>query len=75
MIGIPPEVIRPTLDYIDPVSGSLAIQAAIAGITGGIFVLRHRIALFWLRIRGHKPDAAETAPAPEAGPGDVQSDE
>ena len=52
------------LAYIDPGSGSLAIQAVIAALVAAPFVLRHQIGRVVNRLRGGQPSAA--APARDA---------
>ncbi len=48
--------------YIDPGSGSLIIQALIAGLVAAPFVLRQQIARFVRRLR-REPLPSEAAPA------------
>jgi hypothetical protein len=52
------------LAYIDPGSGSLAIQAVIAALVAAPFVLRHQIGRVVNRLRGGQAPAA--APARDA---------
>jgi hypothetical protein len=49
------------LAYIDPGSGSLIIQALIAGLVAAPFVLRQQIARIARRLRG-APELAPPAP-------------
>ena len=49
------------LAYIDPGSGSLLIQALIAGLVAAPFVLRQQIARIMRRLRG-QPEVAPTSP-------------
>jgi hypothetical protein len=52
------------LAYIDPGSGSLAIQAVIAALVAAPFVLRHQISRLVNRLRGGQasvPTAARDA--------------
>ena len=49
------------LAYIDPGSGSLAIQAVIAALVAAPFVLRHQIGRVVNRLRGGQPEAAAPA--------------
>jgi hypothetical protein len=61
------------LAYIDPGSGSLAIQAVIASALVVPFVLRSQICRGVARIRGHSPVAPQgttTAPDPATHPPD-----
>ncbi len=52
------------LAYIDPGSGSLAIQALIAALVAAPFVLRTQIARIWQRVRGdERATASGSAPA------------
>ncbi len=56
------------LAYIDPGSGSLAIQAVIAALVAAPFVLRHQIGRVVNRLRGGQPSAAARGrgrPTPE----------
>ena len=46
------------LAYIDPGSGSLAIQAVIAALVAAPFVLRNQISRFVNRLRGGQAPAA-----------------
>jgi len=55
------------LAYIDPGSGSLAIQAVIASAMVVPFVLRSQIKRGVSRLRGHSPDAPTvTTTAPDS---------
>ena len=58
------------LAYIDPGSGSLAIQAVIAALVAAPFVLRAQIARIWQRVRGD-----ERATATGSAPADSQTKE
>ena len=60
----------PVLAYIDIGSGSLIIQAAIAGLVAAPFVFRTQTARLIAKIRGVKPDAdvTDTAAAPDPAP-------
>jgi hypothetical protein len=49
------------LAYIDPGSGSLAIQAVIAALVAAPFVLRHQISRLMNRLRGSQPAAPDAA--------------
>jgi hypothetical protein len=49
------------LAYIDPGSGSLAIQAVIAALVAAPFVLRNQIGRFVHRLRGGQAPAAAAA--------------
>ena len=49
------------LAYIDPGSGSLAIQAVIAALVAAPFVLRHQIGRLMNRLRGGQPAAPDAA--------------
>jgi hypothetical protein len=51
---------HPIFAYIDPGSGSLAIQAVIAALVAAPFVLRSQIARVVRRLRGESPTAATT---------------
>ena len=51
---------HPILAYIDPGSGSLAIQAVIAALVAAPFVLRSQIARVVRRLRGESPTTATT---------------
>ncbi len=61
---------HPILAYIDPGSGSLAIQAVIAALVAAPFVLRTQIARVWHRVRGE-----ERATATASAPADTDSKE
>jgi hypothetical protein len=52
------------LAYIDPGSGSLAIQAVIAALVAAPFVLRHQIGRLMNRLRGGRPSAPDAAADP-----------
>ena len=54
------------LAYIDPGSGSLIIQALIAGIVAAPFVLRHQISRLMRRIRGVPESEAPANSSPDA---------
>jgi hypothetical protein len=54
------------LAYIDPGSGSLAIQAVIAALVAAPFVLRHQISRVVNRLRGGQPSVA--APSRDVQP-------
>ena len=43
-----------TVAYLDPGSGSLLLQAAVAALLSVPFILRTRIHGLWLRLRGRK---------------------
>ena len=60
----------PVLAYIDIGSGSLIIQAAIAGLVAAPFVFRTQTARLIAKIRGVKPDAdmPDTAAAKDPAP-------
>ncbi len=47
--------------YIDPGSGSLVIQALIAGIVAVPIFFRHQIARFVRSVRGDTTDTGDTA--------------
>lgn len=51
------------LAYIDPGSGSLLIQALIAGLVAAPFVLRQQIARFVRRVRGQAEPVPDSAPS------------
>ncbi|MGH2455246.1 MAG: hypothetical protein ACRDHD_03190 [Candidatus Limnocylindria bacterium] len=50
------------LAYIDPGSGSLLLQALLAGLLAIPFFFRRTISDFWHRVRGTREDAAPAAP-------------
>jgi hypothetical protein len=55
--------------YIDPGSGSLVIQALIAGIIAVPFFFRNKISKFVRAIRGNDEATAEVVPGQdESGP-------
>jgi hypothetical protein len=55
------------LAYLDPGSGSLLIQAALAAMLSVPFLLRTKIHGLWLRMRGRKQaDVAEADTADKA---------
>jgi hypothetical protein len=60
----------PVLAYIDVGSGSLIIQAVIAGLVAAPFVFRTQTARLIAKVRGVKPDAATNEPVatPEPAP-------
>ena len=60
MITFSPHEIAQVQQYIDPATGSLIIQTAIATVAGGIFLLRNKIAMIWGRLRGRKPIVTDT---------------
>ena len=67
----------PVLAYIDVGSGSLIIQAAIAGLVAAPFVFRTQLARVVAKDRGPKPDAdlAEaTASTPDRAPAAATAD-
>lgn len=45
--------------YIDPVAGSIVIQAIVAGAVGGIAFFRRSIARFFRLILGRQPQPPE----------------
>lgn len=66
----------PVLAYIDVGSGSLIIQAAIAGLVAAPFVFRTQLARVVEKVRGTKPDAdvAEAAATPDRAPAAAAAD-
>ncbi len=52
--------------YLDPGAGSILLQAVVAGVLGGVFVIK----LFWKRLwgffRGGQKDESDTESAPES---------
>ncbi len=50
------------LAYIDPGSGSLMIQALIAGLVAAPFVLRQQLARLVRRVRGQAEPVTSSAP-------------
>jgi hypothetical protein len=53
---------HPVWAYIDPGSGSLLIQALIAGLVAAPFVLRQQIARVMRRVRGEPEVVVASAP-------------
>ncbi len=53
--------------YIDPGSGSLVIQALIAGLVAIPVFFRHQIARIVRSVRGQEEPTAETATAQDDG--------
>jgi hypothetical protein len=51
--------------YIDPGSGSLVIQALIAGIIAVPIFFRSKISKFVRAIRGNEEPSVETTPEPD----------
>ncbi len=41
------DVTQPALAYLDPTTGSMALQALVGGIAGALFVIK----IYWLRIK------------------------
>ena len=58
------------LAYIDPGSGSLIIQALIAGLVAVPIFFRHQIRRFVHRVRGQEEPAEVTSSADDAAKGD-----
>ncbi len=53
--------------YLDPGSGSLLIQALIAGLVALPIFFRHQIARFVRAIRGEKTDPTTLTPTDDPG--------
>jgi hypothetical protein len=53
--------------YIDPGSGSLLLQALLAGLLAVPFFFRRTIGGFVSRIRGEKPESADPPTPPRDG--------
>jgi hypothetical protein len=64
---------EPVFAYIDPGSGSLLIQAAIAALVAAPFVLRHQIARVVAKVKGEKPEPAATDASPAAAAADADT--
>jgi hypothetical protein len=54
------------LAYIDPGSGSLIIQAVIAGLLAVPFFFRRTIGDLWHRVRGSRRDTEPSPPTAES---------
>lgn len=59
-IAICATMIAPAYAYIDPGMGSLALQALVGAVAGGMFAAR----MWWARIASFLPGGARKKPSP-----------